>query len=91
VRRARRRVGVFRDRQDRGLRRQGLGPDRPVHDRDQVDDRQLQDEHQEDDLDHGPVILGVKLDGKAGKQGREAVESDWDATRWPLPSKQSNT
>jgi hypothetical protein len=38
---------------DGGLGWPRLGPDCPPHDRDQIEDRQLQDEHQEDDLDHG--------------------------------------
>jgi len=56
---AHRRVGIRADRQDGRLGRQRLGPDGPVHDCDQVDDRQLQDEHQEDDLDQRQVILGA--------------------------------
>jgi hypothetical protein len=42
----------------RGLGRARLGPNGPPDDPDQVQDRQLEDEHQEDDLDHAP-ILGV--------------------------------
>jgi hypothetical protein len=34
------------------LRRLGLSPHGPPDHRDQIDDRQLEDEHQEDDLDH---------------------------------------
>ena len=39
-----------------GLGRLRLGPHGPVHDRDQVEDRELQDEHQKDDLDHGAIL-----------------------------------
>jgi hypothetical protein len=59
VSRTHRRIGVGRDVQDGRFRRQRLGPDGPPHDCDQVDDRQLQDEHQEDDLDQRQAILGV--------------------------------
>jgi hypothetical protein len=33
-----------------------LGPDGPPDDADQVQDRQLEDEHQEDDLDHDRIL-----------------------------------
>jgi hypothetical protein len=39
-------------RQQRRLGRRRLSLDRPVHDPDQIEDRELEDEHQEDDLDH---------------------------------------
>jgi hypothetical protein len=64
VSRTHRRVGVRGDGQDGRFWRQRLGPDGPPHDRDQIDDRQLQDEHQEDDLDQRPAILGVISAGK---------------------------
>jgi hypothetical protein len=64
VSRTNRRIGVRRDVQNGRFRRQRLGPNRPPHNRDQVDDRQLQDEHQEDDLDQRPAILGVIPAGK---------------------------
>jgi hypothetical protein len=38
------------------LRRSRLGTDGPPDDPDQIEDRQLEDEHQEDDLDHGPTF-----------------------------------
>jgi signal transduction histidine kinase len=77
-----RRIGVGDPRQNGRLRRARLRPDRPVHDRDQVEDRQLQDEHQEDDLDHCPAILGADRGRKSRKTaprgrtlrpGRDAV------------------
>ncbi len=51
-----RRVAVGGDGNHRGLRRARLGPDGPPDDRDQIDDRQLEDEHQEDDLDHADIL-----------------------------------
>jgi hypothetical protein len=68
VSRTNRRIGVRRDVQDRRFRRQRLGPDGPPHDPDQVDDRQLQDEHQEDDLDQRLAILGV-ISAKSRRPG----------------------
>ena len=67
---------VRRDRQDSRLRRARLGPDGPVHDCHQVDDRQLQDEHQEDDLDQDSGIVGVFQVEKAGGSRLEALHSD---------------
>jgi hypothetical protein len=53
------RTGVVHGgRQQRGLRRTRLGPHGPPDDPDQVEDRELEDEHQEDDLDH-VAILGA--------------------------------
>jgi hypothetical protein len=49
---------VWRRDERRRLRRGRLGADGPPHDPDQVEDRELEDEHQKDDLDH-PCILGA--------------------------------
>jgi hypothetical protein len=43
----------------RRLGRRWLGLDGPVDDPDQVEDRELEDEHQEDDLDHGPSLRSL--------------------------------
>jgi hypothetical protein len=51
-----RRFAVGGDRQEGRLFRIRLRSDGPPHDRDQVQDRELEDEHQEDDLDHGPIL-----------------------------------
>jgi len=50
------RLAVDGDRQDGRFRRLRLGADGPPHDRDQIQDRELEDEHQEDDLDHGSIL-----------------------------------
>jgi hypothetical protein len=42
----------------RRLRRRRLRSDSPPHDPDQVEDRELEDEHQEDDLDHAGIVGG---------------------------------
>jgi hypothetical protein len=47
---------VRRNEQRCGLGGSGLGPDGPPDDPDEIEDRQLEDEHQEDDLDHGPTF-----------------------------------
>jgi len=56
-----RRAVLRHDRERCGLGRSRFGSHGPVHDCDQVEDRQLQDEHQEDDLDHA-AILGAIAD-----------------------------
>jgi hypothetical protein len=53
------RVGVGGDGKHCRLGRSRLGPNGPPDHCDQVHDRQLEDEHQEDDLDHRQAILGV--------------------------------
>jgi hypothetical protein len=54
--RRRRRVAAGRDVHDGGLGRAGLGADGPPDDADQIQDRELEDEHQEDDLDHAQIL-----------------------------------
>jgi hypothetical protein len=51
-----RRIFRGRDEERRRLGRTRLGPDSPPDDSDQVQDRQLEDEHQEDDLDHVRIV-----------------------------------
>jgi hypothetical protein len=53
-----RRPALGDHRQQRRLWRARLGPDRPPDDPDQVQDRELEDEHQEDDLDHAAILGG---------------------------------
>jgi hypothetical protein len=52
-------------RQQRRLGRRRLSLDRPVHDPDQIEDRELEDEHQEDDLDHETILGGALPDLEA--------------------------
>jgi hypothetical protein len=53
------RIGLRGDGKDCRFRRAGLGAHGPPAHCDQIDDRQLEDEHQEDDLDHRSAILGI--------------------------------
>jgi hypothetical protein len=62
----------------RGLRWLGLGPHRPVDDQAQVDDRDLQDQHHEDELpDHRASVRDVAACGiPARARGEWAPESE---------------
>lgn len=74
-----RRVVVGDDGQERRLRRRRLGFDRPVDDPDQVEDRELEDEHQEDDLDHGAIVGApvscIRLPDFLHSEGQGAVSA----------------
>jgi hypothetical protein len=50
------RIVVGGNREEGGLRRLRLRSNRPPDDADQIDDRELEDEHQKDDLDHRRIV-----------------------------------